>query len=113
MVCEHYNIADIFVCPSQWDEPLARVHYEAMAAGLPIITTNRGGNAEVVSGYGNGIVITNYKNPVNISNRIKYLLRNPRLAQNMGIAGRRLALKKFNWSRVAAEVLKGFEDIQL
>lgn len=27
--------ADVFVCTSIWDEPLARVHYEAMAAGLP------------------------------------------------------------------------------
>src|SRR5690606_31163365 len=40
-------VADIFVCPSLWQEPLARVLYEAMAAGLPIVTTNRGGNPEV------------------------------------------------------------------
>ena len=41
---QYYNLGDIFVCASQWEEPLARVHYEAMAAGLPIITTDRGGN---------------------------------------------------------------------
>jgi spore coat protein SA len=109
VVCEHYNIADVFVCPSQWNEPLARVHYEAMAAGIPIITTNRGGNAEVVVGYGNGIVISNYKDPIDISNNIKYLFRNPRLAKTMGITGRRLALKKYNWKRVAEEVFNGFE----
>ena len=56
----YYSIGDLFVCASQWSEPLARVHYEAMAAGLPIITTNRGGNAEVIAGYGNGIVIDEY-----------------------------------------------------
>ena len=43
---KYYSIGDVFVNMSQWKEPLARVHYEAMAAGLPIITTNRGGNAE-------------------------------------------------------------------
>lgn len=36
-----YTMSDLFVCSSQWQEPLARVHYEAMAAGLPIITSNR------------------------------------------------------------------------
>ena len=45
---DYYCMGDIFVCASQWNEPLARVHYEAMAAGLPIITTNRGGNAEII-----------------------------------------------------------------
>lgn len=47
-IADYYCMGDIFVCASQWNEPLARVHYEAMAAGLPIITTNRGGNAEVI-----------------------------------------------------------------
>ncbi|MCY8887189.1 glycosyltransferase, partial [Bacillus spizizenii] len=39
-----FLMADVFVCSSQWNEPLARVNYEAMAAGTPLITTNRGGN---------------------------------------------------------------------
>ncbi|GAE31650.1 glycosyltransferase family 4 protein [Alkalihalobacillus hemicellulosilyticus] len=43
-----FAAADVFVCPSQWQEPLARVHYEAMASGLPIVTTARGGNPEVI-----------------------------------------------------------------
>ena len=47
-IADYYCMGDVFVCASQWNEPLARVHYEAMAAGIPIITTNRGGNAEVM-----------------------------------------------------------------
>lgn len=43
-----FTMADAFVCSSQWQEPLARVHYEAMAAGVPIITSRRGGNPEVI-----------------------------------------------------------------
>lgn len=54
---EYYSMGDVFVCASQWNEPLARVHYEAMAAGLPIITTNRGGNAEVI--HQDGLDISN------------------------------------------------------
>jgi len=54
-------VGDIFVCASQWNEPLARIHYEAMAAGLPIITTDRGGNAEIFEDNVNGIIIKDYK----------------------------------------------------
>ena len=56
-------MGDLFVCSSQWNEPLARVHYEAMAAGIPIITTNRGGNAEVMNQGKNGIIIDDYDQP--------------------------------------------------
>ena len=111
-VREHYNMADVFVCPSQWNEPLARVHYEAMAAGLPIITTDRGGNAEVVEGYGNGLIIRDYTSPITLSNNIRYLLRNPKIARRMGTAGRNLVVKRFTWARVASDVLKGFDIIR-
>lgn len=110
-VVQHYNLADVFVCPSQWNEPLARVHYEAMAAGLPIITTNRGGNAEVVKGYGNGFIIDDYNNPEIIANRILQVLNSPVLAKNMGIRGRKLAENKYNFERVASEIMEGFNEI--
>ncbi len=101
-----YNLGDIFVCPSQWDEPLARVHYEAMASGLSIITTNRGGNAEVVRGYGNGRVINDYNNPDAFASCINYLLDNPQKCTEMGRNGRKCIEEKFNWERVSREVLK-------
>lgn len=110
-VYEHYNMADIFVCPSQWNEPLARVHYEAMAAGVPIITTNRGGNAEVVKGFNNGIVIDDYANSVTLSKNINFLLRNPRKSAIMGRNGRKIAEERYSWSRVANDILRGFRRI--
>lgn len=110
-VCEHYNMADVLVCPSQWHEPLARVHYEAMAAGIPMITTNRGGNAEVVSDTGCGIVLDDYRNYVKLSSHIRFILRNPNIAHKMGALGRKLAEDNYNWERVAKDVLEGFESI--
>lgn len=100
----YYTLGDIFICASQWNEPLARVHYEAMAAGLPIITTNRGGNAEVITGYENGIVVDNYNNPNDFSYYISYLINNPSTAIKMGMCGRRLVEKIYNWKRVASEI---------
>lgn len=102
---EHFNLGDIFVCASQWNEPLARVHYEAMAAGLPIITTNRGGNAEVIDRNVNGFVIDDYNNADAFAERINYLLDNPQKAFEMGAKGRMFAEEKYNWERVAMDVL--------
>jgi spore coat protein SA len=103
-VVAHYYLGDVFICASQWREPLARVHYEAMAAGLPIITTDRGGNAEVVKGKGNGIVISEYNQPQAFADAITYLLEQPDIALEMGKVGRRLAEEKYSWKRVAMDL---------
>lgn len=101
---------DIFVCPSQWEEPLARVHYEAMAAGLPFITTKRGGNAEVVID-GNGLLVEQPEDPAAFARHLHTLLSNRDLQRRMGRAGRSLAEERFTWKRVAREVRSVWEDV--
>lgn len=97
----HFLLGDIFVCSSQWQEPLARVHYEAMGAGLPIITTNRGGNAEVIKTGENGIVIDDYSNPQAWAAAISYLLSNPEEAMELARAGRAIADRRFGFEHTA------------
>jgi spore coat protein SA len=95
---------DVFVCTSQWQEPLARVHYEAMAAGLPIITTPRGGNAEVIRE--NGYIVDQANDPAAFAKKISILLTNEQLRKKMGEKGRSLAEQKYDWARVAKEILE-------
>jgi len=97
---------DVFVCPSLWNEPLARVHYEAMASGLPIITTNRGGNPEVVAGQGVGLVVDQPEDPRAMAAAIIRLLDDRNLRERMGRTGRRLAEERYPWSRVAREIVE-------
>ena len=99
--------SDIFVCPSQWQEPLARVHYETMAAGLPFITTARGGNPEVVIEQ-NGLVVEP-EDTNDFADKLKNLLSDPKLRQKMGRTGRRLAEERFSWDRVAHQVLEAWK----
>ncbi|PKG24255.1 glycosyltransferase family 4 protein [Niallia nealsonii] len=101
-----FAAADLFVCTSIWQEPLARVHYEAMAAGLPIVTTARGGNQEVISLGENGFVIENPEDPANFAEKISEVLSNKALMQSMGKRGRELAVSNYNWSRVAHEIME-------
>lgn len=104
---KYFACADLFVNASQWKEPLARVHYEAMAAGLPIITTDRGGNREVIRPGKNGIIIKekDRKNHGQFRKAIKTILANPRLATKMGKKGRRMVERKYNFERVAKDLI--------
>ncbi|BAS28391.1 glycosyl transferase family 1 [Limnochorda pilosa] len=108
----YYTSSDVFVCASQWNEPLARVHYEAMAAGLPIVTTRRGGNAEVVDGMGNGWVVDDYRDPLAMGHHIAHLLENRELALSLGRQGRALAEQRFNWRRVAGDLLAVYAGLR-
>ncbi len=107
-----YAAADIFVCPSQWQEPLARVHYEAMAAALPIVTTARGGNPEVIDIGKNGFVVEEPENPQSFVEPILKLLANPSLAKEIGANGRRMAEERFQWSRVVTDILSVWQEME-
>ncbi|TGA98091.1 glycosyltransferase family 1 protein [Sporolactobacillus shoreae] len=96
-----FAMADLFVCSSQWQEPLARVQYEAMAAGIPIITTNRGGNSEVVTHKQNGLVLNNYQSSGAFADAIDFLFSNGYAAKMMAHNGRKQAASLHQFSQVA------------
>jgi len=105
----YFRLADIFVCASQWEEPLARVHYEAMACGLPIVTTDRGGNAEVVAEGRSALLVRPHDRPEAFAAAICTLLDDPALRRRMGEENRRMAEARFGWARVATELLAVLE----
>uniref|UniRef100_UPI0008A92573 glycosyltransferase family 4 protein n=1 Tax=Halalkalibacter okhensis TaxID=333138 RepID=UPI0008A92573 len=109
---EWFAASDIFVCTSQWQEPLARVHYEAMASGLPIITTNRGGNAEVITPNENGFVIEHPEQPEPFVEHLTTLLSNPSLCEKLGANGRKLAEQHYTWSRVISEIERVWDEVK-
>lgn len=96
----YFLAADLFVCASQWAEPLARVHYEAMAAGLPILTTDRGGNGEVVREGVNGQFARPHDQADAYAERIIALLKNPAERERLGRAGRAQAEAQHGWRQV-------------
>ncbi|GAA0340662.1 glycosyltransferase family 4 protein [Bacillus carboniphilus] len=96
-----FIMGDIFVCSSQWNEPLARVHYEAMAAGVPIVTTDRGGNAEVIRDEENGVLIRDYKNAEEFARIITEMLEYPGFGRWLARNGRICAEEQFDFSHVA------------
>ncbi|MDP4550820.1 glycosyltransferase family 4 protein [Alkalihalobacillus macyae] len=110
-----YLLGDVFVCSSQWQEPLARVHYEAMAAGVPLITTKRGGNAEVITHMHNGLVLKNFNNPANFAAAICDIFNHPDKAMEFSITGRKFVERNHQFIHVADRLekvyLNAFEEL--
>jgi glycosyltransferase involved in cell wall biosynthesis len=110
-ISQYYTMSDVFVCPSQWQEPLARVQYEAMAAGLPIITTNRGGNPEVIADGRNGFVIDSYDSPKAMARAINKILDNDKMRKKMGEVNRNLVVNKYSFKLYADRISKLYRDL--
>jgi glycosyltransferase involved in cell wall biosynthesis len=72
-----YRNADIFVFPSH-DEGFPRVLYEAMALGIPIVTTFVGGIPNVMKDGENCLRIA-VKDPKDIADKLQRLVANPEL----------------------------------
>jgi UDP-glucose:(heptosyl)LPS alpha-1,3-glucosyltransferase len=54
-----YAAADVFILPTLYD-PFPNVVLEALACGLPVITSTKSGAAEVITDYANGFVCDAY-----------------------------------------------------
>jgi len=78
-------ISDIAIVPSLWEEPFGNTVVEAMAAGLPLITTRSGGIPEICEGVA---TIVERENIVdNLAAAIQDLYDHPEKRKQMAAAG--------------------------
>ncbi|MBM7622955.1 glycosyltransferase family 4 protein [Sporohalobacter salinus] len=68
----YYAAGDIFVFPSIYD-PCANVSLEAMASGLPLITTQTNGASGIINHGENGFILDNSENVEQLISYIKRL----------------------------------------
>ena len=84
-----YGILDVLAMPSRWEGlPLTLV--EAMAIGLPIVTTAVGGISEVVTPEETALIVQP-DNPRQLADAISRLLANPALCATMKQSGKNRA----------------------
>lgn len=98
-----YRESDVFILPTLGD-CFPVVMGEAMAAGLPIVTTDVGALPEAVQDGENGFVVP-AGDDVALVSALDVLVRNPQLRIEMGVKGRRIAEKRFDSGLNAQQVL--------
>jgi glycosyltransferase involved in cell wall biosynthesis len=96
----HYEAADLFVLPTL-SEGSANVCYEALAAGLPVITTANAGS--VVRDGHEGYLIP-IRNPDAIAERIIQLRNDPDRRASMSVSAMGRA-RDYTWERYAERLL--------
>lgn len=86
LMADYLKLADVAVVPSTWGEPLGNTVLEGMAAGLPIITTNRGGIPEMVNEE--CAITIDYPGPLatSLATAIRQLHDDPARRERMGKA---------------------------
>jgi polysaccharide biosynthesis protein PslH len=80
---------------------------EAMALGLPIISTRVGAEG-IAAKHGESILYAD--TPEEFVNAIGQLLENPQLAKFLGENARRLAVERYAWEGVAQDVIAFYEE---
>jgi glycosyltransferase involved in cell wall biosynthesis len=96
MLPDYLNLSDIYVSTSLSDAGLAASTAEAMACALPVVVTDSGENSLWVKD-GEGGFLVPVKNPVVLSEKILYLLKNPHKSRQYGLFNRRIIQKRNNY----------------
>ena len=106
---EYYAASDVFVFPTIY-EPFGLVIVEAMASGLPVITSRVAGAADVIIDGVNGLLLRDPSDVSDLAAKIELLLSNARLGKTMGVRARKAA-EKLSWDAVAEKTLEVYNRI--
>lgn len=103
---EAYRAADVLLFPSL-DEGFGLPVLEAMAAGVPVVASNRGALPEVVGDAG---ILVDPEDPGGLAEGVAGVLGNPELRARLVAAGRRRA-RLYSWEATAAKTLEVYRRV--
>lgn len=102
-----YNVADCACFPSLY-EPFGIVALEAMAAGVPVVTSDIGGFREVVTHDADGLW-TYAGDPSSVAWGITRVLKNPALSAALVKNGIKKVKERYAWDILAKEMKSVYE----
>jgi starch synthase len=117
-----YSHCAVFCCPSVY-EPFGIINLEAMACQAPVVASATGGILEVVVEGETGRLVHWEADPAttfpadpaqfakDLAAGITALLADPKLAREMGQAGRRRVEEKFAWSAIADQTISLYRSL--
>ncbi len=105
----YYGAADIFVLPTRFD-PFANAMLEAMAAGLPVVTSQMNGAAEILTPGTDGYILDDPPGAPELA-KLLVELADADLRRAMGQAARSTALR-FPWRATALATLETYRAMR-
>lgn len=103
----YYNAAEMVIMPSHY-ESFGIVTLEAMACGIPVITTNVAGVSNLID-VKHTSLITTVNNPLLLASQIKYLLTNDKDHKLMSEDLYKKA-QEYKWELIGEKIIKIYED---
>ncbi len=104
---EHYARATVAVIPSVY-EGFGLPVGEAMACGVPVISTTGGALPEVVGDAG---ILVPPADSAALATAIRQLFRDPARAANLGRAGFQRVRKRFTWKKAAEKTVDAYREV--
>jgi glycosyltransferase involved in cell wall biosynthesis len=106
--------SQIFVFPARRDETgdqdnLPTVLIEAMASGLPIVSSSLAGIPEIITDQINGVLVPQQA-PEALASAIRSLLLDPKKRESLGVSGLSTVREKFNLVATVQELIGIFES---
>jgi len=104
---QQYARAAVAVVPSVY-EGFGLPAGEAMACGVPVISTTGGALPEVVGDAG---LLVQPANSAALAGAIRELLNNPLRAKELGMAGYKRVQKHFTWEKAAQKTVAAYREV--
>ena len=104
-----YAAADVVVCPSDF-ESYGKANLEAMACGVPVVSTRRGGPSETIVDGVTGFLVDPGDADA-IATKVLRLLKDAELRASMGHAGRERMTSLFSTEAAASAYTEIYEEL--
>ncbi|MFC2061477.1 glycosyltransferase family 4 protein [Elusimicrobiota bacterium] len=106
---DYYAAADLFVFPTMY-EPFGLVILEAMAAGLPVITSRSAGAAELIEDGEEGLLLDDDKDVKEVADKIRLVMDNSSLRHDLGMNAADKA-RRYSWDDIAERTYKLYKEV--
>jgi glycosyltransferase involved in cell wall biosynthesis len=104
-----FSRATVFCLPS-YHEGMPMSILEAMSAGLPVVSTRVGGIPEVITDGKEGLLVQS-GDIDGLSDKLREIMTNPRLADQMGSAGRQKVMRCFAATVIVSQLTSLYDEI--
>jgi glycosyltransferase involved in cell wall biosynthesis len=94
---------DVFLNTSQWDG-MPNILLEAVAEGLPIVTSDVGGIGELIVQDETGLIVHPFDDIERYVVELRRLMQDPALGERLLLASRQLVAERHSWEHFAADL---------